>query len=154
MRFISSDGRDFATEAKADAWETKLNAPKYSVQPIQNIVKTIIIKTPKEIKTSKRKQRSYKNKHPYYKKYYVYKDRITRKNKPFELSFEEFSILIEKDCDYCGDSGGTIDRTDSNEGYTRNNSVPCCYKCNMMKHTLTKQMFLNQVQRIYEHQSN
>ena len=42
-----------------------------------------------------------------------------------------------------------IDRIDSSQGYTNENSVPCCTFCNFAKHTMGKDDFLAWVKRVY-----
>lgn len=65
----------------------------------------------------------------------------------FELSKVEFQELIQRDCIYCGEPPRNkqklrygkifyyqgIDRVLNAEGYTLENSVPCCAKCNAIK---------------------
>jgi tryptophan 2,3-dioxygenase len=42
--------------------------------------------------------------------------------------------LFEKQCEYCGQNPSKgIDRKDSSKGHTRENSVPCCFRCNHVK---------------------
>ena len=42
-----------------------------------------------------------------------------------------------------------IDRIDPSQGYTNENSVPCCTFCNFAKHTMGKDDFLAWVKRVY-----
>ena len=42
-----------------------------------------------------------------------------------------------------------IDRLDSSKGYTINNCVPCCSKCNLMKSNFKKEDFLQHISKIY-----
>lgn len=44
-----------------------------------------------------------------------------------------------------------IDRVDSNIGYTKDNSVPCCKYCNFAKHTMSEDDFYVWVKRVYEY---
>lgn len=85
----------------------------------------------------------------------------------FELTFEQFVDLIEKECTYCGDIGVSfynstrkvtldyiykyngVDRVNNDKGYTVENSVACCKFCNQMKHTLTADFFKNHITKIY-----
>ena len=43
-------------------------------------------------------------------------------------------------CSYCDNKINElgIDRIDNKMGYTLNNVVPCCSRCNFMKHIMTK----------------
>lgn len=82
----------------------------------------------------------------------------------FELEEKTFREIITKPCRYCGDrytqckktttSNGAfyytgIDRLDNTVGYTKNNCVPCCAKCNRMKGVMSCQEFTNQVEKIF-----
>lgn len=84
-------------------------------------------------------------------KYRMYLSRATQKEIEFELSIDEFDKLMSENCTYCGNKGGTIDRINSDIGYTINNSTPCCFKCNMMKYTHTVNDFLSHVEAIHNY---
>jgi hypothetical protein len=61
-----------------------------------------------------------------------------RKGVDCNLSFEEFCELRGKFCHYCkvGKLSGashSLDRKDSNLGYSLENCVPCCWPCNDTK---------------------
>lgn len=66
---------------------------------------------------------------------YKYSDTVTKKNKPFLLSLQDFISTIYKNCYYCGilNRYNGIDRIDSNKGYLMDNVVPCCTHCNRAK---------------------
>ena len=56
----------------------------------------------------------------------------------FEPSFDEYKTLVTSPCHYCkhyieAEAIG-IDRVNNDIGYTRENCVPACWKCNRMKH--------------------
>lgn len=88
---------------------------------------------------------------PVFLKFRSYQHRAESKGLPFGLSEDEFRILVEQNCFYCGTpSGGGVDRTDSSLGYTSENSKPCCRTCNMMKWTLSMEDFLARVALIYK----
>lgn len=83
----------------------------------------------------------------------------------WELNMEEFIHLVQGDCHYCGDKPMTltrtgmpklvrngIDREDNDVGYTIENSVSCCWPCNMLKRTLGKEKFLERIFKIADHQ--
>jgi hypothetical protein len=86
----------------------------------------------------------------------------------FFLSFDYFNKLISSNCHYCGgepeerDRWKTyshkkqpifkcngIDRVDSSIGYTEENTVSCCSKCNIMKNVYSQEVFLNHITKIY-----
>ena len=75
------------------------------------------------------------------------------KNLDFELSFEEFCEIVQEKCYYCGEFSENkkfigIDRKDQKQGYVIDNCVSSCEMCNMMKNSLTENMFLKRVEHI------
>lgn len=67
--------------------------------------------------------------------------------------FEE----VHKDCHYCGleashDPRGHhgLDRADNAKGYTKDNVVPCCRRCNRVKGVLSKDEFIALCRKISE----
>ena len=102
-------------------------------------------------------------------RYKEYKQSAKQRNKDWNLSYDDFCNIATQKCHYCGveplvqiriqhgclnDLDGLfngIDRIDSNKGYTTDNCVPCCSHCNIMKMHYSKDVFLNQVLRIYNH---
>jgi len=99
-----------------------------------------------------------------------YKAGASKRGLDFELTFEEFVSIMEQDCHYCGASPEVreyelqymqktqkpwahngVDRVDSNKGYTIDNVVPCCPKCNYAKHEMTEEEFKIWIERIYKH---
>lgn len=85
--------------------------------------------------------------------YRGYKDSASRRNIEFNLSLDVFNSLANSDCVYCGGRGGGVDRVNSKLGYTIENSVSCCGKCNMMKYTSSVEDFINHVKKIYRYNS-
>jgi len=84
----------------------------------------------------------------------------------FDLTKEEFRSLTSSNCFYCGCVPKTsiqpfrangayifngLDRVDSTVGYTKDNVVPCCTRCNFAKHRLTQTDFYKLIKTIYEH---
>ena len=104
--------------------------------------------------------------------YRTYKKGAEVRNLNFDISFDEFNDLVSKNCVYCGSEPtipiskryeqskqfttdpdakfNGIDRIDSSKGYTIDNCVPCCSKCNSMKLDYTKQEFLEHIHKIYK----
>lgn len=99
-----------------------------------------------------------------------YQTNAKNRKHPFELSFDEFNKLITSPCHYCGTepfvrNGGHfesrrrkdqpdlytngIDRLDSSIGYTKENCVPCCKICNIMKGTYSEDFFIEHISKIY-----
>lgn len=68
--------------------------------------------------------------------------RAAKKGQAVDLSFEDWTKLITNaDCHYCGEkithkSGCSLDRKDSDLGYSLDNVVPCCVSCNRMKNNI------------------
>lgn len=79
----------------------------------------------------------------------------------FELSNEEVRDIIKKNCMYCGAppayrkgifaTVNGIDRVDSSKGYTLDNVVPCCTRCNRGKLDCTLDEFKAWIARVYKH---
>ena len=104
--------------------------------------------------------------------YNYYSSRILNSNKKYKewsLSLDDFTNLIYKKCHYCGSEPtennmwnkgakrvsseeivkiNGIDRVDSSKGYTIDNCVPCCYKCNRMKSDMDVNEFIEHVHKI------
>ena len=102
--------------------------------------------------------------------YRYYKTNSKKRGHEFLLSKEEFENLIFQNCFYCGEPpkpmtesqmkghGNTkqpplyyngIDRLNNNLDYTVDNCVPCCSKCNYMKHTENIEDFIQRIKTIY-----
>lgn len=88
------------------------------------------------------------NDHP---KYFTYLNRAKDKKLDFELSGLQFNELMSQPCTYCGGNGGSIDRIDSGQGYTIDNTCPCCWPCNRMKYTGSVQHMMDHALRIVLH---
>ena len=102
--------------------------------------------------------------------YKNYKASSKRRKLPFLLSKENFQILINGACYFCGTNPNTlfviknirtnnsiyyngVDRLDNNIGYLTNNCVSCCKFCNFAKRELTVLEFLHCVEKIFKHSS-
>lgn len=76
------------------------------------------------------------------RKYTEAKSRAKRRGLSFSLSKEEYyRILANFICYYCNNSfkneyaGINLDRIDNNKGYEKENVLPCCGHCNILRHT-------------------
>ena len=97
-----------------------------------------------------------------------YEYNAKKRNRKFELTFDEFKKLCSQDCTYCGikpskiePSGrktwtvnGTIlvngiDRVDNNLDYTQSNCVACCSQCNTAKREFSEQQWNDWLERIF-----
>lgn len=70
-----------------------------------------------------------------------------KRNIKFELTEEEFKRITRNVCYLCGEkneNGSTgIDRVNSDIGYIKENCMPCCSYCNIMKNKYSYINFLN-----------
>lgn len=92
----------------------------------------------------------------------AYKQHAKKRNILFELTFDEFINLCEKNCYYCdsepsniqkGNGNGSfkyngIDRVDNTKGYTLDNVVSCCEICNKAKRDLSCEEFFDWAKRL------
>lgn len=84
----------------------------------------------------------------------VYRQNAKAKRLLFDLSLQQFALLLAAPCDYCGAApSGGVDRLDSTLGYTVANCAPCCSTCNYAKRELSRDVFIDWVQRVHDHQS-
>jgi len=128
----------------------KLGVEKY----LENNAKTMEKwrnKNPDKVKIANEKKKE--NVDTHYKNYI--RD-ANMKNLKFELSFDYFVEIVKQVCYYCGklqDKGlNGIDKIDCNSGYVKENCVSCCEMCNVMKGTLTANVFLKRIEHILTHQ--
>jgi hypothetical protein len=94
--------------------------------------------------------------------------KLNAKNRGFEfqLNKEKFNKLTHQNCFYCGcepsnicisqsENGdyiyNGIDRIDSTKGYTEDNVVTCCRRCNEAKMSETQPDFLSWIDRVHSH---
>jgi hypothetical protein len=93
--------------------------------------------------------------------YYNYKRCAKSRSIEFNLTQEEISIFVVKECFYCGAThskilnrlglelkSNTIDRLDSRVGYIVSNCVPCCIRCNESKMSMESKDFFNKIKEI------
>ena len=95
-----------------------------------------------------------------------YKYGAAKRNIKFNLSLENIKFIVFKNCYYCGSPPENIitrprindtmlyngiDRVDNTKGYTLENCVPCCWKCNQAKHIMSNEEFLSWIKKVYEH---
>jgi len=107
-----------------------------------------------------------------------YKSGAKSRGFSWELSYEQFVNITTKNCVYCNAAPklwdcvskapsvmkdcphvnsslyeivfNGIDRVDSNDGYTVDNSVACCTACNRAKSDMSIDDFKSQVERMYK----
>ena len=67
----------------------------------------------------------------------AYRKAAHRAGRVFELTREQFSILVRSLCSYCNEPGmNGVDRKDNSIGYTAENCVSSCKTCNHAKGAL------------------
>jgi len=76
---------------------------------------------------------SYKKSHPRLVVFMRIRERCKLLNRINELVLDDIEQMLDQPCEYCGDEATTIDRRDSNVGYTKQNCAPCCLVCNILK---------------------
>lgn len=100
-----------------------------------------------------------------------YRKGAIKRNLEFSLPQLDFFKLLETNCNYCGHPpilmGGHcymdksipplkrngVDRKDTTLGYTLENCVACCSKCNYAKHIMLEEEFYNWIKRVYKFQN-
>ena len=92
----------------------------------------------------------------------AYLQNAKKRNLPWNLSDEQFAILLAQNCFYCGIRPSTkvvdtayhflyngIDRLDPKNGYNWENVVPCCSRCNWAKSDMTSLEFYTWLRRVF-----
>ena len=87
----------------------------------------------------------------YQTKYNSYSYGAESRGLVFDLNASQFMRLWGANCIYCGGTIETIgiDRVDNLEGYTVDNSVPCCKRCNVIKMKLSSDDFVKACGDVY-----
>lgn len=102
--------------------------------------------------------------------YNIYRKNAIKQNRSFLLTLEEFVVICQKPCVFCGckpeqkasnninknSCNGDfvyngIDRIDNNIGYEIDNCQACCSVCNFMKQTTPQGQFVSHVKKISNH---
>lgn len=97
--------------------------------------------------------REWKVKHPLKPEqvYRTYKYNANLVGREFTLTPEQFIEFLGVSCYYCGENLDAIrlDRVDNSKGYTRENVVSCCPKCNFAKgHKLSPEQFIELAKKV------
>lgn len=96
--------------------------------------------------------RRFRKEHPEYdakltNRFSGLKSKCKSRKMELSLNFQQYTELVEgKLCHYCGadlanSRGASLDRVDSDKGYSIDNCVPCCYLCNVMKSDMSQERF-------------
>ena len=90
------------------------------------------------------KEENMKNITRYFKEYIT---SASKRGYDMNMDYETFSEFVIKSCYYCGhqneDEVNGIDRVDNSKGYSKENCVTACWKCNRIKHMYTREFFLD-----------
>jgi hypothetical protein len=95
-------------------------------------------------KNSVKKSKKWQKENPLRSKFLIARSNALndkrRRSIAFSLTFEECVSMWNQGCYYCGDSllnksGSSLDRRDNNLGYSLENVLPCCGKCNKIRNT-------------------
>lgn len=86
--------------------------------------------------------------------YARYKTRADNKSLPFELTKDEYDIIVNSQCYLCGRKSyekykNGIDRIDNNLGYIMSNVKSCCGSCNFIKKDMELNELFNKMTEIY-----
>ncbi|NDB82209.1 MAG: hypothetical protein EB127_05625 [Alphaproteobacteria bacterium] len=125
-----------------DVFKTKFN--KDSMHCLDCTTKQNIQDKKREGRERNYMKEHLKNLENHYRNYIV--SSTKRGHGDFQLNFEEFQQLVTKPCHYCNlikeDEANGIDRVNNDIGYTKENCVPACWRCNRMKHFYHPEFFL------------
>lgn len=102
------------------------------------------------------RERTNNHRHTLNGQYHEYKKSAKRRNLTFNLIESDCLQYFNTLCYYCNNpiKGIGIDRVDNEIGYELSNLVPCCYRCNIMKHTSNQEDFINQIKLILNNLEN
>ena len=106
----------------------------------------------------------------------IYKSNAKKKGREFTLTTEQFRSLTKSNCHYCNLAPQKeisnhnikqaevwnkgvyiytgIDRKNSSEGYTPENSLPCCHQCNIAKMDMSYDEFISYLERLSSYRRN
>lgn len=99
--------------------------------------------------------------------YSNYRRGALRRGLSFDISLERFRSIIAENCEYCGAEPfqkfhkkgaratvtySGIDRKDNSVGYTDDNCIPCCGRCNFGKGSMTPDQFRDWIKQVYRFQ--
>jgi len=83
-------------------------------------------------------------------KYCTLRTTAKRRGLPINITLEEFILLVDQICYYCGEPNKTkgLDRIDNGKGYIKGNVVSCCFWCNNWKSNRKMKDFVEHCQKI------
>jgi len=132
------------------------NDPVYA-EKLKNIKKSSKCKHQKKVHdatyriNNKEKLKKYTERIPY--RYSCTKSRAKKRGLDFDITLNEYEVLVSKKCFYCGQELGkygiALDRVDNSKGYIFENVVPCCSICNVIKMDFSLETLLSHITLIY-----
>jgi hypothetical protein len=88
------------------------------------------------------------------RRFHSTKDSALKRGYSFEVSRQQFDVLVMQLCAYCGASPSAVkiglDRVDNRRDYVIDNVVPCCRPCNLAKHTMTRDEYVDHCRRVVQ----
>lgn len=127
--------------------EVKQISLRYDIDPVK-LLKWAIAQDDCPYLIKNRRKVRYAKKDDYRVRYNGLIKRCKKKNFKLSLTFEDYLELVkDKTCFYCHErisSGVGLDRLRNKAGYTYDNVVPCCGRCNRLRGNLltVKEMIL------------
>ena len=98
-----------------------------------------------------------------------YKRNAKYRKRKFDIDFDDFKKITKQNCYYCNAEPSQIgrfkqcngyyiynglDRINNDKGYTLENCVPCCKKCNYAKRDFSRADFYDLIYKIYKTAKN
>ena len=108
------------------------------------------------------KRESRKDHYPFGIVFSYYKRNAKDRSLEWKITKEEFTLLLQGDCFYCGRPPedrilvnktlryNGIDRVENNIGYVADNLVSCCSDCNLSKRSRNIEEFLDWVCKVHD----
>lgn len=129
------------SSVRSDRFSSKTYTPKSCSHCVNDLQKEIA-------------DEKYAEDRPYNQRFNSLMSNAKERNISVEITKEEAFELFKQPCYYCGeievdDKIGGIDRINSDLGYTRDNTVSCCWVCNLMKNRFSLDIFYNKIDKIY-----
>ena len=99
----------------------------------------------------------------------AYRQKAKKQGLDYDLTKEQFKEITQQNCYYCGTKPSNIskkyhsngdyiynglDRVDNTKGYTIDNVVPCCLRCNIAKRNYTLKDFKEWIKNTIKHMMN
>jgi hypothetical protein len=104
------------------------------------------------MRATNEKRRRFKTSPELTSKYSYYLRNAKLRKIAWDITPEQFEILVKQVCHYCGTNQQVgVDRVDVTKPYQVDNAVPCCTACNQAKNDRSVSDFAAWVERIHAH---